>query len=75
MGSRARRTRAAATGALPCLPLEPDFEVGGGDDLISGWKAGEGRVVLVLHGGPGLREYTETLLPELVDAYTVIRYQ
>ncbi|MGA9775338.1 MAG: alpha/beta hydrolase [Candidatus Dormiibacterota bacterium] len=55
--------------------MEPDFEVGGGDDLIAGWQSGGGQAVLVLHGGPGLSEYTESLLPELVDAYTVIRYQ
>jgi proline iminopeptidase len=30
---------------------------------------------VVLHGGPGLSDYTESLLPELTDGYTVVRYQ
>ncbi|HVD03629.1 MAG TPA: alpha/beta hydrolase [Candidatus Dormibacteraeota bacterium] len=31
--------------------------------------------MVVLHGGPGLSEYTSSLLPELTDSYTVIRFQ
>lgn len=31
--------------------------------------------MVVLHGGPGLSEYTESLLPELVNRYTVVRFQ
>jgi proline iminopeptidase len=53
----------------------PNFEVGTEDHRLVGWKAGSGPVVVVLHGGPGLSEYTETLLPELTDSYTVVRYQ
>jgi pimeloyl-ACP methyl ester carboxylesterase len=53
----------------------PNFEVGTGDHRLVGWKAGSGPVVVVLHGGPGLSEYTESLLPELTDHYTVVRYQ
>jgi pimeloyl-ACP methyl ester carboxylesterase len=52
-----------------------NFEVGTGDHKLVGWKAGSGPVVVVLHGGPGLSEYTESLLPELSDHYTVVRYQ
>ncbi len=53
----------------------PDFEVQAVHGGIAGWKAGSGPAVVVLHGGPGLSDYTDTLEPELVDAYTVIRYQ
>jgi pimeloyl-ACP methyl ester carboxylesterase len=52
-----------------------NFEVGTGDQRLVGWKTGSGPVVLVLHGGPGLSEYTESLLGELSDGYTVVRYQ
>lgn len=52
-----------------------NFEVGTGDHRLVGWQAGNGPVVVVLHGGPGLSEYTESLLPELTDRYTVARYQ
>ncbi|HEY6539161.1 MAG TPA: alpha/beta hydrolase [Candidatus Dormibacteraeota bacterium] len=53
----------------------PDFEVGSGDDRIAGWRSGAGPAVLLLHGGPGLSEYMDSLEPELVDGYTVVRYQ
>jgi len=52
-----------------------NFEVGTGDHRLVGWRSGSGPVVVVLHGGPGLSEYTESLLPELTDHYTVVRYQ
>jgi len=52
-----------------------NFEVGTGDHRLVGWKTGSGPVVVVLHGGPGLSEYTESLLPELTDHHTVVRYQ
>ncbi len=52
----------------------PDFEAGSGNFPIAGWQAGSGQVVVVPHGGPGLSEYTEGLLPELVDRYTVVRF-
>jgi pimeloyl-ACP methyl ester carboxylesterase len=53
----------------------PNFEAGTGDHRLVGWKTGSGPVVVVLHGGPGLTDYTESLLPELTDHYTVVRYQ
>ncbi|HVC39319.1 MAG TPA: alpha/beta hydrolase [Candidatus Dormibacteraeota bacterium] len=52
-----------------------DFEVGHGDHRIAGWRAGQGPAVVVLHGGPGLSEYTASLLPELEDGYSVVRFQ
>ncbi len=42
---------------------------------ITGWLAGDGPPVLVLHGGPGLSDYTAPLAAELEDAFGVIRYQ
>lgn len=39
------------------------------------WRKGPGPAVLVLHGGPGLSEYTEALVGELEDGFTVYRYQ
>jgi len=54
---------------------EPNFEVGEGDNRLAGWRNGVGPAVVLLDGGPGLSEYLESLEPELVDGYTVIRYQ
>ena len=42
---------------------------------ITAWPTGTGSPVLVLHGGPGLSDYTEPLAAELEDAFRVIRYQ
>lgn len=53
----------------------PDFEIGQGEHRLAGWKAGQGPTVVVLHGGPGLTDYTGSLSPELVDSYTVVRFQ
>jgi pimeloyl-ACP methyl ester carboxylesterase len=38
-------------------------------------QAGSGAPVLILHGGPGLSDYTAPLAAELHDAFRVIRYQ
>ena len=48
-------------------------EVPGGS--IAGWQAGAGPGVLILHGGPGLSDYTVPLAAEFEDAFRVIRYQ
>ena len=42
---------------------------------IAASRAGLGRPVLILHGGPGLSDYTESLAAELDDAFSVIRFQ
>lgn len=44
------------------------------EGTISGSLAGDGPPALVLHGGPGLSDYTASLAAELDDAFTVIRY-
>lgn len=48
-------------------------EVPGGS--VAGWQAGAGPAVLLLHGGPGLSDYTFPLAAELEDAFSVIAYQ
>jgi pimeloyl-ACP methyl ester carboxylesterase len=42
---------------------------------ITAWQQGEGPPVLLLHGGPGVSDYTESLAAELEDGYSVTRYQ
>ncbi len=53
----------------------PDFEVAVVGGVLQGWRRGDGPAVIVLHGGPGLSEYTESLAAELDDGYRVTRYQ
>jgi pimeloyl-ACP methyl ester carboxylesterase len=48
-------------------------DVPGGE--IVARQAGHGPSALVLHGGPGLSDYTASLAAELVDGYHVLRYQ
>ncbi len=48
------------------------METSGG--VIAGWRSGSGRAALVLHGGPGLSDFTEGLAGEL-DGWAAIRYQ
>ena len=43
--------------------------------VITASQAGAGAPVLILHGGPGLSDYTGPLAAELDDAFAVIRYQ
>ena len=52
-----------------------EFQVPVPGGSITGWLAGDGQPVLVLHGGPGLSDYTAPLAAELTDAFAVIRYQ
>ncbi len=48
-------------------------EVPGGS--IAGWQADAGPGVLILHGEPGLSDYTGPLAAEFEDAFRVIRCQ
>ena len=48
-------------------------DVSGG--VLRGWRTGSGPPALVLHGGPGLSDYTAPSAGELADGYTVYRYQ
>lgn len=50
-----------------------DVVVAGG--VIRGWRIGAGPPVVMLHGGPGLSDYLESLDDELTSGYTVYRYQ
>jgi len=43
--------------------------------VITASQAGAGMPVLILHGGPGLSDYTAPLAAELDDAFSVIRFQ
>ena len=52
-----------------------EFAVTVAGGTIIAWQQGEGPHVLVLHGGPGMSDYTESLAAELEDGYTVTRYQ
>lgn len=50
-----------------------EVEVSGG--VIGGSKRGTGPPVVILHGGPGLSDYLDSLGGELASGYTVYRYQ
>jgi proline iminopeptidase len=41
---------------------------------LAGWVTGSGPEVLLLHGGPGMTDYMQSLLPEL-DGYRVASFQ
>lgn len=52
-----------------------EFAVAVPGGVIVAWRQGHGPHVLLLHGGPGMSDYTESLAVELQDGYTVTRYQ
>src|ERR1700733_10552517 len=52
-----------------------DFEVPVSGGTVGGWETGDGAPALILHGGPGLSDYTAPLAAELGDGFRVIRYQ
>jgi proline iminopeptidase len=45
------------------------------DGTLVAWRSGSGARALLLHGGPGLSDYTEGLADELDGLYECIRYQ
>src|SRR5271169_1433617 len=51
------------------------FEVNVADGVIGGLSTGNGPPIVMLHGGPGLSDYLESLDGELTSGYTVYRYQ
>ncbi len=51
------------------------FEIAAEGARLVGWRQGRGPTVLLLHGGPGLSDYLESLVPELADGYDLVRYQ
>jgi proline iminopeptidase len=57
------------------VSAEAEFRAVVAGGSITGWVAGDGPPVLVLHGGPGLSDYTASLGRELGDGFRVIRYQ
>jgi len=54
---------------------EKQFSVPVPGGVIAGHSTGEGEPVLVLHGGPGLSDYTKLLADELAKSFNVYRYQ
>jgi pimeloyl-ACP methyl ester carboxylesterase len=42
---------------------------------IATWRQGKGMPALVIHGGPGLSDYTDGLAAELASHFLTIRYQ
>jgi pimeloyl-ACP methyl ester carboxylesterase len=59
--------------SVPAGSREFAADVPGG--VITASRSGSGAPVLILHGGPGLSDYTAPLAAELDDAFDVIRLQ
>lgn len=55
--------------------MTDEFTVTVPGGIITGWQQGQGPRVLLLHGGPGVSDYTESLAAQLEDRYCVTRYQ
>jgi pimeloyl-ACP methyl ester carboxylesterase len=53
--------------------ISADFTVAVPGGVIAGVRSGQGFPLLVLHGGPGMSDYTGLLAGELAD-WTVLRY-
>jgi proline iminopeptidase len=54
---------------------DAEFLVDADGSRIGGWRRGSGPPVVLVHGGPGLSDYLESLTEELSDGYTTYRYQ
>jgi pimeloyl-ACP methyl ester carboxylesterase len=55
---------------------EREFRARTADGTIVGWRTDEsGPRALVLHGGPGMSDYLETLVAELAGVLTMARFQ
>ncbi|MGA8680910.1 MAG: alpha/beta hydrolase [Acidimicrobiales bacterium] len=52
-----------------------EFSVAVPGGHLAGWVAGSGPPVLMLHGGPGLSNYLDSLATEIGDGYRVATYQ
>jgi proline iminopeptidase len=55
------------------MPEKP-FQIDTGSGTLAGAEAGQGPDLLLLHGGPGLSDYTDLLYGE-TDGWRAIRYQ
>lgn len=53
---------------------EERFDVAVADGVLVGHRGGDGRPALLLHGGPGLSDYTDGLAVELHGLFETIRY-
>jgi len=57
-------------------PAFGEFRAGVAGGSLTAWQTGGGGpAVLILHGGPGLSDYTAPLAGELEDAFSVLRFQ
>jgi pimeloyl-ACP methyl ester carboxylesterase len=54
---------------------EQEFRAPATGGEIVGWVRGSGPPALLLHGGPGMSDYTADLAGELSDVLTIARYQ
>src|SRR5436190_11050442 len=73
-GDTLRMARAVSEDQVPSA-AEPEVAIDVPGGAIVGWLRGSGPRLLLLHGGPGLSEYLDSLAAELAPAFTVFRYQ
>lgn len=56
-------------------PGERPFTASVAGGVLAASQTGYGAPVLILHGGPGLSDYTDSLAAEITDGFCVIRFQ